>query len=298
MMVNGVQIDDTFAEAFDMAATGVVITAPTLKWAEIAARTMTGFATSVIACGCEAGIDRELSPDETPDARPGFRVLIFGFDTAGLEQQLQNRVGQCVLTSPGSACYSGMAGGKQLKLGAALRFFGDGHQIAKRLGATRYWRIPVMDGEFLVEHTTGSMEGTVGGGNLLILGRSHAEVLAAAEAAVAAASAVPDVILPFPGGMVRSGSKVGSKYKALRASSNEAYSPVMRGDPGSALGPGTNSVLELVIDGLTAEAVAAAMKAGLHAACAFGPERGIERISAGNYGGMLGRHHVHLKDLL
>ena len=298
MIVNGVRIDDTFAEAFDMAATGVVITAPTVKWAEIAARTMTGFATSVIACGCEAGIDRPLSPEETPDGRPGFRVLIFGFDAGGLEMQIQNRVGQCVLTSPGSACFSGMTGGKKLKLGESLRFFGDGNQIAKRLGKTRYWRVPVMDGEFLVEHTTGSMEGTVGGGNILILGRSHAEVLAAAEAAVEAASQVHDVILPFPGGIVRSGSKVGSKYAALRASSNEAYSPVMRGEPGSLLDPETECVLELVMDGLTAEAVAASMKAALHAACAFGPEKGIQRISAGNYGGKLGRHHFHLKDLL
>ena len=298
LTVNGVTIDDTFAEAFDMAATGVVITAPTAKWAEIAARTMTGFATSVIACGCEAGIDMALSPEETPDGRPGFRCLIFGFDGGGLETQLRNRVGQCVLTSPGSACYSGLDTPKRLKLGATLRYFGDGDQIAKVLGSKRYWRVPVMDGEFTVEHDTGLMEGTIGGGNVLILGRSHAEVLEAAEAAVAAASSVPGVILPFPGGIVRSGSKVGSKYKGLVASSNGAFSPVLRGEPGSHLGPETGCVLELVMDGLTFEAVRESMRRALHAAAAFGPERGIQRISAGNYGGNLGRHHFHLKDLL
>jgi formylmethanofuran--tetrahydromethanopterin N-formyltransferase len=298
MIVNGVRIDDTFAEAFDMAATGVVITAPTRKWAEIAARTMTGFATSVIACGCEAGIDIELSPDETPDGRPGFRCLIFGFDGGGLELQLRNRVGQCVLTSPGSACFSGLDTPKRLKLGATLRFFGDGDQIAKKLGAKRYWRVPVMDGEFTVEHDTGLMEGTIGGGNVLILGRSHAEVLEAAEAAVAAASTVPGVILPFPGGIVRSGSKVGSKYKGLPASTNGAFSPMLRGEPGSLLDSDTGAVLELVMDGLDFEAVKESMRRALHAACAFGPERGIQRISAGNYGGNLGRHHFHLKDLL
>lgn len=298
LIVNGVRIDDTFAEAFDMAATGVVITAPSAKWAEIAARTMTGFATSVIACGCEAGIDRVLSPDETPDGRPGVRVLIFGFDGPGLETQLRNRVGQCVLTSPGSACFSGIDGGKRLKLGATLRYFGDGHQIAKKLGRTRYWRVPVMDGEFLVEHDTGLAEGAIGGGNVLILGRSHAEVLAAAEAAVEAAASVPDVILPFPGGMVRSGSKVGSKYKGLVASTNDAFSPLLRGEPTSQLEADTGAVLELVMDGLSFGAIKESMRRALHAACAFGPEKGIQRISAGNYGGNLGRHHFRLRELL
>ena len=298
MIVNGVRIDDGFAEAFDMAATGVVITAPTAKWAEIAGRTMTGFATSVIACGCEASIDRALSPEETPDGRPGVRVLIFGFDGPGLELQLRNRVGQCVLTSPGSACFAGMEGDKRLKLGATLRFFGDGNQIAKKLGANRYWRVPVMDGEFLVEHDTGLSEAAIGGGNILILGRTHAEVLAAAEAAVEAASAVPDVILPFPGGMVRSGSKVGSKYAGLVASTNNAYCPALRGDPGSELDPDTGAVIELVMDGLSFEAIQESMRRALHAACAFGPEKGIQRIAAGNYGGNLGRHHFHLRDLV
>lgn len=298
LVLNDVIIDDTFAEAFDMAATGALITAPTAKWAEIAARTATGFATSVIGCGCEAAIDRYVPPEETPDGRPGYRILIFAFDAPGLEAQLMNRIGQCVLTSPGSACFSGMDTKRRLKLGATLRYFGDGNQIAKKLGKTRYWRVPVMDGEFLIEHTTGFMEGVVGGGNILILGRSFDEVIIAAEAAVEAASAINDVILPFPGGIVRSGSKVGSKYAGLRASTNNAFCPVLRGEPGSELAADTECVLELVMDGLTPEAVAASMKAAMHAAASFGPAKGIQRISAGNYGGMLGRHHFKLKDLL
>ncbi|WP_237154623.1 formylmethanofuran--tetrahydromethanopterin N-formyltransferase [Oryzibacter oryziterrae] len=298
MIVNGVRIDDTFAEAFDMSATGVVITAPTRKWAEIAAKTMTGFATSVIACGCEAAIDCELSPEETPDGRPGFRVLIFGFDAAGLELQLRNRVGQCVLTSPGAACFSGIDGGKRLKLGATLRYFGDGNQIAKKLGRKRYWRVPVMEGEFLIEHDTGMADVAIGGGNVLILGRSQAEVLAAAEAAAEAAMTVPGVILPFPGGIVRSGSKVGSKYAGMFASTNNAFCPNLRGEPGSLLDMDTGSVLELVMDGLSFEAILESMKRALHAACAFGPDKGIQRISAGNYGGNLGRHHFRLRDIV
>ena len=144
--VRGVEIDDTFAEAFDMRATALVITAPTLRWARQAAITMTGFATSVIGCGCEAGIDGELTSRKTPDGRPGVRVLLFTMSTGELQKQLQNRLGQCVLTSPGSACYAGLdEGEEQLKLGDAIRFFGDGWQIAKKLGPRRYWRVPVMD---------------------------------------------------------------------------------------------------------------------------------------------------------
>ncbi len=294
---NGVAIDDTFAEAFGMRATGIVITADTPEWAHQAAVTMTGFATSVIASGCEAGIDSELAPSETPDARPGIRVLLFAVSTGALETQLQMRVGQCILTCPGTACYAGITGEEQIKLGAAIRFFGDGWQIAKRLGARRFWRIPVMDGEFVCEEKTGLTKAAVGGGNLLIMGRDRLSTLHAAEAAVAAIAAVPGVIMPFPGGIVRSGSKVGSKYKALPASTNHAYCPTLKGRVDSALTPDVGSVLEIVIDGLTDEAVRAGMQAGLAALCALGAESGLVRIGAGNYGGKLGKFQYHLAEL-
>jgi formylmethanofuran--tetrahydromethanopterin N-formyltransferase len=297
MIVKGIHIDDTFAEAFNMRATGVVITADSARWARQAAVTMIGFGTSVIGCGCEAGIDRELSPRETPDCRPGIRVLLFAVSTSELQKQLQNRVAQCVLTAPGSACYAGFQDDEVLKLGNALRFFGDGWQISKRLAGKHFWRVPVMDGEFVCEATTGLTKVAVGGGNLLIMGRNPKTTLAAAEAAVSAIKLVPDVIMPFPGGIVRSGSKVGSKYKAS-ASTNEAYCPTLRGAVKSALGPEIGSVLEIVIDGLTSTAVAAAMRAGLAAMIKLGPKRGAVRIGAGNYGGKLGPHHFHLRDLV
>jgi formylmethanofuran--tetrahydromethanopterin N-formyltransferase len=297
LRVNGVRIDDTFAEAFGMRATAVVITADHARWARQAAVAMTGYATSVIGCGAEAGIDRAVPARETPDGRPGVRVLLFAVSTAELQKQLTGRVGQCVLTSAGSACYAGLQAAEALKLGNALRFFGDGWQIAKRFGARRYWRIPVMDGEFVCEATTGLSKAAVGGGNLLVMGASAGTTLAAAEAAVQAIAAVPDVITPFPGGIVRSGSKVGSRYKAP-ASTNEAYCPTLRGAVSTALDSDVNSVLEIVVDGLTAEAVAAAMRAGIAAIVRLGPKRGALRVGAGNYGGKLGPHHFHLKDLL
>jgi formylmethanofuran--tetrahydromethanopterin N-formyltransferase len=299
LTANGVAIDDTFAEAFDMRGTALVITADSAKWASQAAITMTGFATSVIACGCEAGIDRELAAQETPDGRPGVRVLMFATSTGELQKQLQNRVGQCVLTSPGSACYAGLAAGEdKLKLGAAIRFFGDGWQIAKKLGDRRYWRVPVMDGEFVCESTTPMTKSAVGGGNLLIMGATPQTTLAATEAAVEAMRAVPDAIMPFPGGIVRSGSKVGSKYKGAVASTNHFYCPTLKGAIDSEIGPEIGCVLEIVIDGLTSAAVAAAMRAGLSAIADLGPERGALRVGAGNYGGKLGKHHYRLKELM
>jgi formylmethanofuran--tetrahydromethanopterin N-formyltransferase len=298
LKIRSVRIDDTFAEAFGMRATAIIITADNLHWARQAALSMTGFATSVIGCGCEAGIDCELMGKQTPDGRPGVRVLLFAVSTAELQKQLQTRVAQCLLTSPGSACYAGIDGEETLRLGNALRYFGDGWQISKRFGAKHFWRIPVMDGEFVCEATTGLTKQAVGGGNLLILGRSTEATRAAAEAAVAAIRKVPDVIAPFPGGVVRSGSKVGSKYKGVPASTNDAYCPTLRGAVHSALDPDTKSVLEIVVDGLTSTAVASAMRAGISAIIKLGPKRGAARISAGNYGGKLGPHHYHLRELL
>jgi formylmethanofuran--tetrahydromethanopterin N-formyltransferase len=298
MSVNGIVVDDTFAEAFGMRATAIVVTAPNRKWVRHATDSLTGFATSVIGCGCEAAVDVELPPSRTPDGRPGARVLIFSVSTDELQKQLINRVGQCILTSPGSACYAGLSGEAPLKLGAAIRYFGDGYQVSKKLGARHLWRIPVMDGEFVCEATTGLTKQAVGGGNLLLLARNGANALAAAEAAVRAIGKVAGAIMPFPGGVVRSGSKVGSKYKGMTASTNEAYAPTLRGVTASRLGEDVNAVLEIVIDGETDAAVRAAMKAGVKAVLDLGPDRGASRITAGNYGGKLGKFHYHLKDCL
>ena len=293
MKINGVLIEDTFAEAFPMKATRLIITALNPTWALIAARALTGFATSVIACGCEAGIERVLKPSETPDGRPGIAVLLFAMSTKELTKQLQNRVGQCVLTAPTSACFAGIDQGDPLPLGKTLRFFGDGYQIAKKLGAARYWRIPVMDGEFLCQDVT-YMTKAIGGGNFLILAETQAQALDASERAIAAMSKVREVIMPFPGGVVRSGSKVGSKYKTLPASTNHRYCPTLKGVVDSALPSSVGAVLEIVIDGLSVEAINLATKVGVRAACTRGRKGGIVAISAGNYGGNLGPFHFKL----
>lgn len=296
-IVNGIAIDDTFAEAFPMKATRVVITAHDATWANHAAVAMSGFATSVIACGCEAGIERSLSPDETPDGRPGVSVLLFSMSGKELAKQLERRVGQCVLTCPTTAIYAGLDQGEPVALGKNLRFFGDGWQISKMLDGKRYWRVPVMDGEFVAEETTAVVK-AVGGGNLLILARDTASALAASEAAVAAMRALPGVIMPFPGGVVRSGSKVGSKYAALPASTNDAFCPALTPlAKKSELDDAVRCVMEIVIDGLTEADVAAAMRAGIDTIAARGSAAGVLRISAGNYGGKLGPYLFHLHKL-
>ena len=278
-----------------MTAARLIVTAETQPWARTAGQMATGYAASVIGCDAEAGVERELPPEETPDGRPGVSLLLFAFNRDALQKAVINRVGQCVLTCATSACYNGLpiVKEKSIRVGGNLRFFGDGWQISKKLEGRRYWRIPVMDGEFLCEDVFGTTKG-VAGGNILILGASQAEALAAAEAAVAAMRQVPGVILPFPGGIVRSGSKVGSRYKKLRASTNDAYCPTLRGAANTALPDGTNAVYEIVIDGLDQASVEHAMRAGIHAAC----RPGVVRISAGNYGGNLGPVHLHLHKLL
>jgi formylmethanofuran--tetrahydromethanopterin N-formyltransferase len=288
-------IEDTFAEAFPMTATRLVVTAETPAWAQTAGQVTTGYAASVIGCDAEAGIERTLSPTDTPDGRPGVSLLLFAFNRDALQKAVINRVGQCILTCPTTACYNDLPVVKEkaLKVGGNLRFFGDGYQFSKKLDGRRFWRLPVMDGEFLCEDLFGTVKG-VAGGNFLLLATTQAAGLAAAEAAVTAIRQVPGVILPFPGGVVRSGSKVGSRYKKLRASTNDAYCPTLRGLVETALPDGVNAVYEVVIDGVDAAAVETAMRVGVRAAC--GP--GVVRVTAGNYGGKLGPHHFHLRQIL
>ncbi len=290
-------LTETFAEAFSVTGTRIVVTAETERWVEIAAREVTGYGTSVISCDAEAGIDQFLSPDETPDGRPGAALMFFAFNRDALGKAMMSRVGQCLLTCPTTAVFNGVDLSddepKFIDLGNQLRFFGDGFQASKVIGECRYWRIPVMDGEFLCEDRIESFRG-VAGGNVLIGGETQAAALKAAEATADAMRDCPQVILPFPGGIVRSGSKVGSRYKALRASTYDAYCPTLKARTETCLLPETGAVYEIVIDGRSADHVAEAMRAGLHALADCG---GVTEVSAGNYGGKLGKHHFHLRTL-
>jgi len=294
MLLNGVAVEDTFAEAFAMWGARVLITAENEKWGMAAARAMTGFATSVIGCKCEAGIERSVPAAETPDGRPGVSVLLFATSADSVGKRLVERVGQCVMTCPTTACYNALAADTTVVVGGLLRYFGDGFQAAKLVNGRRFWRVPAMDGEFVVEERFGVQPG-IGGGNLLILGEDAAPTLAAAEAAVEAMRAVPGVILPFPDGVVRCGSKVGSRYKAVIASTNDAYCPTLRAvTDATRLGPEIACVLEIVIDGLSLGSVEESMRRGMKAAA----RPGVRQITAGNYGGNLGQYRIALRSLM
>ncbi len=295
MNLRGVFIEDTFAEAFTMRVARILITGRSARWAREAALNLTGFATSVIGCKCEAAIERELPLRESPDGRPGISVLFMTMGKDDMGKRLIERIGQTVLTCPTTACYDGMPEAPdRVGVGSALRFFGDGFQSSKVVAGDRFWRVPVMEGEFLVQEKFGMVKG-VGGGNFLILARSADAALEAAEAGAKAMSGLGGVILPFPGGVVRSGSKVGSRrIKSMIASTNDAYCPTLRAMTETALPEGVNSVLEIVVNGVDAPAIAGAMRAGINAAC----RDGVVAITAGNYGGKLGPHHFHLRKIM
>ncbi len=298
MKIQSTEITDTFAEAFKMSAARIIVTAESDYWAMAAAQSVTGFATSVIGCRCEAGIEKKLSSNETPDQRPGVSVLLFANSAKGVGNRLVERIGQCVMTCPTTACYNGLEDADEsIAVGEKLRYFGDGYQASKVLNDRKMWRIPVMEGEFLMDNAFGA-QAAVGGGNLLFLGKELSSTLKAAEAAAKAMRQVPNIILPMPGGVVRSGSKPGSRYKALPASTNDAFCPTLRGSaPKTELRDDETCVLEIVIDGLDESSVADAMRRGMHAAVAAGGE-GLARITAGNYGGNLGQYHIGLHPLL
>lgn len=278
-----------------MTAARLVVTGDSPSWVRTAAQEATGYAASVIGCDAEAGIERLVHPDETPDGRPGINLLLFAFNRDALQKAVVNRVGQCILTCPTTACYNGLPVIKEkaIRVGGNLRFFGDTFQFSKKLEEKRFWRIPVMDGEFVCEDYFGTIKG-VAGGNFLIIADSQPTALKAAETAIEAISQVPGVIAPFPGGIVRSGSKVGSRYKKLKASTNDAYCPTLRGLVKTSLPDGANAVYEIVLDGLDLAAVEEATRVGVRAACM----PGVLRITAGNYGGKLGPYHLHLHKLL
>jgi formylmethanofuran--tetrahydromethanopterin N-formyltransferase len=288
------QVADTFAEAFPMRYARLVITAATDGWAHEAARSATGFATSVIGCKCEAAIERPLAEVETPDGRPGIAVLLFAMDREGVGKRVLDRVGQCVLTCPTTACFDGLVGAeKTVPLGKSLRYFGDGFQASKVVAGQRFWRIPVMEGEFLVTDLVGVGSG-VGGGNLVIAAGDEPVALAAAEAA-ARAMRGEGIALPFPGGIVRSGSKVGAlTSSSMPASTNHQLAPTLRAQVPDTLVPeGVGAIFEIVIDGVSEEAVREAMRRGLHAAAATG----ATHITAANFGGKLGEFHFPLSEL-
>ncbi len=302
MEINGVEIEDTFCEAFGAAFSRILVTAKNEKWVKIAANVTTGYGTSTIHCDAEAGVDILVSPDQTPDNRLGVVLMFFKNKTEEMSKVVMNRIGQCVFTCPTTACFDALEVSLnpekefEIKLGANLKFFGDGFQekIESKF-PFEAWAIPVMEGEFIVQSIAKVGKG-IAGGNFLIIGKDQDSTLEAAQKAIEAVKDLPNVITPFPGGIVRSGSKVGSKYSFLNASTNEPLCPTLRGKiDNSQLREEDKCVYEIIFDGATEEAIKTAMKVGINAAVKI---PGVNRISAGNYGGNLGKFQYNLHEIL
>jgi formylmethanofuran--tetrahydromethanopterin N-formyltransferase len=299
--LNGVEIEDTFCEAFGAVFTRILVTAMSEKWAKIAANVATGYGTSTIHCDSEAGIDLLVPPDQTPDKRPGAILMFFKTKKEQMDSVLLNRVGQCILTCPTTACFDALEDSLdpeknfEIKTGYKLKFFGDKFEEKEEKYPFESWRIPVMDGEFLVQSIFKVGKG-VAGGNFLIIAENQKAGLASAEAAIEAIKGIKNVIAPFPGGIARSGSKVGSKYSFLNASTNDPLCPTLRSKiENSQLKEGDNCVYEVILDGATEDSIKEAMKIGIHAAVKV---EGVKRISAGNYGGKLGKFQYRLFDVI
>jgi formylmethanofuran--tetrahydromethanopterin N-formyltransferase len=294
---NGVEIEETFAEAFPMVVGRILVTAANPTWAMTAGKTATGFASSIIMSPAEAAVEGcTVPPEKTPDGRPGVYVQMWHWSRRELKLQMITRIGQCILTCPTTAAFDALPDAvRKLKIGLALRKFGDGFQKRDKLGDRNVWRIPVMEGEFIIEDRFGVKKG-VAGGNFIIMANSQAAALRAAEEAVQAMAAVEGVVLPFPGGICRSGSKVGSiKYK-LPASTNHPFCPTLRASISDSKVPeNVQSVYELVFNGLNTEIVEKATGVGV-AAAAKTP--GVVKITAVNFGGKLGPYQIRLVDAL
>lgn len=295
-------IDDTYAEAFRSIYAEVLVTAENHRWLQAACDAVTGHASSSIFCDCEAGVVRFVGPggDEstpTPDGRPGaiiqFHVPRFRKDrVTHLERVLLHRISQNVLTCPTMACFNRLDTDPYFKLGRKLALFGDGYQSRGQRFDRKVWLVPIMGGEFVIDRRFGFRDGIMGG-NLWFFGRSQAAAIEAAERAADGARSVPGVILPFPGGIAASGSKAGSRYSFLFASTNHPFCPTLRERLGSdfRLPDGVQSVMEIIINGTDLPTVAAATQAAILAAA---PTPGLLRISAGNYGGRLGKSFIYL----
>jgi formylmethanofuran--tetrahydromethanopterin N-formyltransferase len=296
MEINGVPIEDTYAEAFGMYMNRTIITAYDEDWARTTALEATGFGTSVIMAPAEAGIECMLSPDETPDGRPGVRVIFGVMSKKALQPQILARVGQCVMTSPTAAAYDATPEPSETyPVGKMLSLFGDGFQLKKGpIDGRVLWLIPRMSGTFVVSNDFGRSKG-VAGGNIIYCTKDVKSGMESGKAAVAAIEKVEGAYTPFPGGLVGSGSKPGSKYKALFASTNEKFCPTLRAlVPDTYVPKGSEFTQEIVINGLTEEAVAKATRVAIEVVCKFD---GVTKMSAGNYGGNLGKYKIHLHEL-
>jgi formylmethanofuran--tetrahydromethanopterin N-formyltransferase len=294
MELSGAVILDTYAEAFPVWISRIVITAASREWAHRAAVEATGFATSRIGCPCEAGIEGYLPRGETPDGREGVSILICT-EKKNLKANVAARVGQCILPTPTASAFDGFPESES-RFYTRMHYFGDSYEERCSIGGRRCWKIPTMEGDYVGEERFGAVAG-IAGGNFLVMGGDRSSALSAAEAAAGAIAGMKGVITSFPGGIVASGSKVGClNYRfPMPASTNHPLCPTLKGRIGGSLVPdGVRSIYEIVVNGVDEESVKGAMKKGIEAATSTGQ---VLFIGASNFGGRLGPFKFFLRDL-
>jgi formylmethanofuran--tetrahydromethanopterin N-formyltransferase len=294
MEINGTEILDTFAEAFPIWLSRVIITAATKEWAYTAAAVATGFATSKIGCPCEAGIEREYARHETPDGRPGISILICA-EKKNMKANVAARVSQCVLPAPTASAFDGLPDAAS-RFAIRMHYFGDSYEERCIVDGRNCWKIPIMEGEYTGEERFGTVKG-IAGGNFLVMGADQQSALSAATAAAGAITGMSGVINSFAGGIVASGSKVGCKnYRfPMPASTNHEYCPTLKKKcPDSQVPEGVGSVYEIVVNGIDDAAVRTALKTGIQAAADTGR---VSHIGASNFNGKLGQYRFYLHEL-
>lgn len=299
---NRAEVEDTYAEAFRSIYAEVLITARDRTWLDHAVAAATGNASSTIMCDCEAGLDRYVGPGgdasfATPDGKPGaivqFHLPRFRKDRReALEKSLLTRISQNVLTCPTASAFNLLDTEDYFKLGRKLAFFGDGHQFRDTRHGRPVWVVPILGGEFIIDRRFGYRDGLMGG-NLWLMGDSVDSALLAAERGAAAVADTPGVIMPFPGGLAGSGSKAGSRYRFSIASTFAEYCPTLREKLGdeSRVPAGVASIMEIIINGRDLATIATATHRAIEAARST---PGLVKISAGNYGGRLGKSFIYL----
>ena len=297
-------VDDTYAEGFRSIYGEVLITAANQRWLRHCVNAVTGHSSSTILCDCEAGVaEWILDPDssKTPDGRIGavvqFHVPRFRKDRREhLEKVMLARISQNVLTCPTARCFNRLDTDDYFKLGRKVALFGDRHQFRDQRYGQKGWVIPILAGEFFLSRRFGYRDGVMGG-NLWFFGADEETALTAAERASDAVEETSDVITTFPGGVASSGSKAGSSYDFLIAATYAEFCPTLREKLGdkSKLPEGVNCVMEIIVNGKDLDALKTATK---NAILASAKTDGLTKISAGNYGGRLGKSLIHLHELI
>jgi formylmethanofuran--tetrahydromethanopterin N-formyltransferase len=297
-----VKVEDTYAEAFEGLYCRVIITADDKETLHKAAEDATS-TPSVVIGRTEGGIEKYLGKNETPDKRIGALLQFwskidedkpFEKSLERFEKELSYRIRQDILVKPFTALFDALpkAEGK-LDMMERVGHCGDGYEwIEKRFGRQMI-TVPIMVPDFQIERYPGYSRG-VSGANFWIMCKTKKAFYESGRKALEAIGKVEGVITPFD--VCSAGSKAETKFPLIGPTTNHLYCPSLKKKLGkeSRVPEGVRYIPEIVIDGVSLDAVKKAMRGGIEAASRV---NGVVRISAGNYDGKLGKYKISLREL-